>query len=208
MLIKNIMIPLNKLTVIGIDDTVEKTLEIIDSKNLLSLPVVDGKKFVGIISKKYMFEEYFNTEEDKEVFLQRKVAEFMKTQIQCMSKNDLVEEPIKLLVNHNVQFIPVVDDKGEFTGIVTHKAVFSTFMKALGLGHTRLAITTYDMKGRLAKLTELIAKEGGNIVSIVEIDPEIMNLKELILRVDIEDTHKLVKVLTENGFTVRRVDHE
>ncbi|ADZ84216.1 CBS domain-containing protein [Cellulosilyticum sp. ST5] len=206
MLIKNIMIPVSDLTTLRMTHTAKEALEVIDSKALLSLPVVDGKQFVGIISKRYILEEYFNSEEDKATFLKRPISDFMKTKIQCLSSEDLVEEPIKLLCNRNIQFIPVVDEAGHFAGIVTHKAVFATFKNALGIGYTRLAITTPDVKGRLAKLTELIAREKGNIISIVQLDPEVMHLKELIIRVEAENVQKLVKVLNENGFTVRRVD--
>lgn len=208
MLIKNIMIPLKDLTTISIDDTVEKTINLIDSKNLLSLPVLEDKKFVGIISKKYIFEEYFNHGGDKNAFLERKVKEFMKTKLQTVSKDELVERSLELLSEKNLQFIPVVDEKEDFCGIVTHKAVFSTFKNALGIGHVRLVITTYDMKGRLAKIAETIAKEGGNIISIVEVNPEVMDLRELIIRVDIADTNRLVTALNDKGFKVRSVDDE
>lgn len=206
MLVKNIMIPSQKLSKVALHDTVESTIQLIDSHSLLSLPVVDGKKFVGVISKKYIFEEFFNARTDKESFLQRKVEEFMKTTIECVKENDIIEVPVEVLANKNLQFIPVVDDKEEFVGIVTHKAVFKTFTKILGFGHTRIVITTHDMKGRLAKLAETISRQGGNIISIAEVDLEVMDLKEIILRVDIEDTKKLITALNDNGFTVRKVD--
>ena len=206
MLIKNILIPYRDLTMISIHDTAATTLNLIDSKSLLSLPVVEGSTFIGIISKRYILEEYFNSEEDKETFLKRPVSDFMKTKIPCLSPDDLVEEALKVLCDHNLQFIPIVNAKGEFVGIVSHKAVFRTFRNALGIGHTRLVITTHDLKGRLAKLTDLIAKENGNIISIVQVDPEVMRLKQLILRVDVPNPQKLSKVLDENGFTVRQMN--
>ncbi|MBE6022046.1 MAG: CBS domain-containing protein [Cellulosilyticum sp.] len=206
MIIKNILIPYQDLTKVSIHDTAGKTLEMIDSEQLLSLPVVDGNQFIGIISKRYILEEFYNSNEEKETFLKRPVVEFMKTKVPCLSSDDLVEEALKLLCEHNVQFIPIVNEKNEFAGIVSHKAVFRTFRNALGIGHTRLVITTYDLKGRLAKLSEIIAKENGNIMSIVQVDPEVMGLKELILRVEITNAQKLVKVLNENGFTVRKVN--
>ena len=206
MIIKNILIPFRELTKVSIHDTAAKTLEMIDSKALLSLPVVDGNQFIGIISKRYILEEFLKGNEDKETFLQRPVAEFMKTKVPCLSPNELVEEALKLLCEHNVQFIPIVNEKNEFVGIVSHKAVFRTFRNALGIGHTRLVVTTYDLKGRLAKLSEIIAREDGNIISIVQVDPEVMGLKELILRVEIANVQKLVKTLDENGFTVRQVN--
>ena len=206
MLIKNIMIPKSQLTILTTTNTAKEALDVINSKSLLSLPVVDGKEFVGIISKRYILEEFFNNDEDKSLFLSRPISDFMKTKIPSLSSDDLVEEPVKLLCNNNIQFIPVTNEFGHLLGIVTHKAVFSTFKNALGIGHTRLAITTTDIKGRLAKLTELIAKKNANIISIVQIDPEVMNLKEIILRIDVDNIHTLIKALNENGFTVRRVD--
>ena len=206
MLVKHIMITLKDLTNISLDYTVGDTLDLIDSKNLLSLPVVEGKKFVGVISKKYMFEEFFGGNDSKEEFLERKVSEFMKTELTSLDKNDLVESAVEFLASHNMQFIPVINEQKEFVGIVTHKAVFTVLKNALGIGYTRLVITTYDMKGRLAKLSELIARENGNIISIVQVDPKVMDLKEIILRVEVKQTQKLVKALNENGFTVRRID--
>lgn len=206
MLVKNIMIPLQDLTTVAINDTVDHTIKLIDSRNLLSLPVVDGQNFVGIISKKYIFEEYFKMGGDKESFLQRSVSEFMKTKINSVNTKDIIEVPAEILSNHNLQFIPVVDEKEQFCGIVTHKAIFSVLTKILGFGHTRMVVTTRDFKGRLAKLAEVITKQGGNIISIAEIDLEVMNLREIVLRVDVENTKKLIEVITDAGFTVRRVD--
>lgn len=206
MLIKNIMIPFHDLTTISIHDTAQKTLDIIASKSLLSLPVVDNNKFVGIISKRYILEQYFGSEEDKETFFGRPVGDFMKTMIPCLHQNDLIEEAVNLLCEHNVQFIPVVNEQGDFVGIVSHKAVFRTLKNALGMGYTRIALTTYDYKGQLAKLSEIISKEKGNIISIIQVDPQVMSLKEIILRVDIANPQKLVKLLDENGFTVRQVN--
>lgn len=207
MLIKNILIPFRELTIISMNDTAEQTLAVIDSKSLLSLPVVEGKKFIGIISKRYILQEFFNSGEDRETFMKRPIGDFMKTKITCLSPNDLVEDAVNLLCEHNVQFIPVINND-EFVGIVSHKAVFKTLRNALGMGYTRLVITTYDLKGQLAKLSEIISREKGNIISIVQMDPEVMGLKELILRVDVPHPHKLVKILDETGFTVRQVNYQ
>lgn len=208
MMVKNIMIPIEKLTTVALEDTVKDTIALIDAHNLLSLPVVQGNKFVGIISKKYIFEEYFKSNEDKEEFLERKVAEFMKTKIDAVSERDLVEVPGTILAEHNLQFVPVVNEKGNFNGIVTHKAIFKTFNKILGVGHTRIEVITRDVKGRLAVLTEIITKQDVNILSIAEIDIEVMNLREIIMRVDSKNIKALIEALNGGGFTVKRVDEE
>lgn len=206
MLVKNIMIPVEKLTVVDLGATIKDAINLINTNQLLSLPVVTGKKFVGVISKKYIFEEYFKNPEDKEVFLKRPISELMKTKIAAVKERDLVEVPGQILANHNFQFVAVENGKGEFIGIVTHKAIFRTFNKILGVGHTRIEVTTRDVKGRLATLTDIITKQGVNIISIAEIDLEVMNLREIILRVDTKNIKALVQALNEGGFTVRRVD--
>lgn len=206
MLVKNIMIPVENLTTVSIQDSVKETLDLIDQKQLLSLPVVNGDQFVGIISKKYIFEKFFNETMEKEVFLSQKIEQFMKTKIDYVQERDLVEVPVQILSEHNVQFLPVVNDKKKFCGIVTHKAIFNTLTNILGFGHTRLEIVTRDVKGRLANLAEIISKQNANIISIAEIDIELMNLREIILRVDTNNTQKLVKALNDAGFRVNRVD--
>lgn len=208
MMVKNIMIPLEKLTVVTLENTVKETIDLIDAHNLLSLPVVEGNKFVGIISKKYIFEEYFKCNEDKEIFLEHRISDFMKTKIEAVNERDLIEIPGKLLAEHNLQFVPVVNEKGNFKGIVTHKAIFKTFNKILGVGHTRIEVITRDVKGRLATLAEIITKQGANILSIAEIDIEVMNLREIIMRVDTKNIKTLIAALNAGGFTVKRVDQE
>ena len=208
MLVKNIMIPIENLTVVSLGDAIKDTIQLIDSHHLLSLPVMEGKRFVGIISKKYIFEEYFNNGGDKETFLNRSVSEFMKTKIDSVRERDLIEVPGQILAAHNLQFVPVVNERGDFCGIVTHKAIFKTFNKILGVGHTRIEVITRDVKGRLATLTEIITKQGANIISIAEIDVEVMNLREIIMRVDSKNIKLLIEALNEGGFTVKRVDEE
>lgn len=208
MMVKNIMIPIEQLTVVKLENTVRETIDLIDAHHLLSLPVVEGDRFVGIISKKYIFEEYFKCNEEKEIFLEHKISQFMKSKIDAVKERDLIEVPGKILAEHNLQFVPVVNEKGKFKGIVTHKAIFKTFNKILGVGHTRIEVITRDVKGRLATLAEIITKQGANILSIAEIDIEVMNLREIIMRVDTQHIKELIEALNAGGFTVKRVDQE
>lgn len=51
MRVKAIMMPFSKLACISVENTVEEAMKIIDEQGLLSLPVVDGQQFVGVLSK-------------------------------------------------------------------------------------------------------------------------------------------------------------
>ena len=61
MRVKAIMMPFSKLACISVENTVEEAMKIIDEQGLLSLPVVDGQQFVGVLSKQFLFEEFFGT---------------------------------------------------------------------------------------------------------------------------------------------------
>ena len=57
MRVRAIMLPFAKLNCISIDNTVEEAIAIIEEHGLLSLPVVDGTEFIGVLSKQVVFEE-------------------------------------------------------------------------------------------------------------------------------------------------------
>ena len=91
MLVKAIMIPFNQLQCLSVDNTLEEALNIIEENRLLSLPVVDGKQFVGVISKELMYEEYFKNYEalSKTEFLNKKVRDLVKTKIMTINQKSV-----------------------------------------------------------------------------------------------------------------------
>lgn len=44
----------------SVENTVEEAMKIIDEQGLLSLPVVDGQQFVGVLSKQFLFDGIFS----------------------------------------------------------------------------------------------------------------------------------------------------
>ena len=125
MRVKAIMMPFSKLACISVENTVEETMKIIDEQGLLSLPVVDGQQFVGVLSKQFLFEEFFrNYTGTREEFAQRKVMEFMKTRIETIGENTRIEEAAAMFITSKVRFIPITNEQNKLLGIVTQQAVF------------------------------------------------------------------------------------
>ena len=208
MRVKAIMMPFKKLTCISVDNTVEEALQIIDDKGLLSLPVVNGQEFIGVLSKRYMFEEYFRTYEGtKEEFLAKKVQEFMRTKVDTIGENTRIEEAAAQFITSKVRFIPITNDKNVLLGIVTQQAVFKEYQKIFGNKHNSMAIYTYDIKGVLGKICELISKEGGDICNMMVIPTEVMDLAEVFLRVEAPDFERVVRALERRGYDVRDVKY-
>lgn len=209
MRVKAIMMPFGKLTCISVNDTISEALEIIDAQGLLSLPVVDGQKFIGVLSKQYLYEDYFkNFKGTKEEFCSKKVQEFMKTKIDTIGENTRIEEAAALFITSKARFIPITNDYNVLLGIVTQQAVFKEYQKIFGNKHNSMAIYTYDIRGVLGKICELIAKEGGDICNLMVIPTEVLDLVEIFLRVEAPNFEKVVRALERHGYDVRDVKYK
>ena len=208
MRVKTIMLPYQQLTCIKVTDTIEAAIDIINRHELLSLPVVDGKKFVGVLSKQFVFEEFFRCDNiSKEEFLQKKVQEFMKTTIETIPEEMRIEEAAIRFITSKVRFIPITDKNGDLVGIVTQQAVFKQYQKMFGHKYNSLVIYSYDSRGTLAKMCETISRAGGDIRNMLVMHTDVMNLVEIFLRIDAEDFEKVVKALDKQKFDVRDVKY-
>lgn len=103
MKVKTIMIPFPELKSVSVDNTLREALQIIEDNQLFSMPVVDGKKFIGVLSKRYVYETYFKEfEGTKEEFLDKKVIELMKTRLETISVEKPIEEAALMFINSKV----------------------------------------------------------------------------------------------------------
>lgn len=209
MRVKAIMIPFSKLVRINLNDTLEHAMEVIDTNNLLSLPVVDGKKFIGVLSKQYTYEYYFkNWNKEKEEFLKEPVSLLMKDKIETVSENKRIEEVAVMFINSKVRFIPITDEDGNLQGIVTQQAVFKQYQKMFGQRHNSFVIYTYDYRGVLARIMETVAKSGGDIRNMLVSHTETIDLVEIFMRIECKDFKKVVKALEKQKFDVRDIKYE
>jgi len=208
MRVKAIMIPFKDLACINLNDTLEKAMQIIDEHNLLSLPVVEGKQFIGVLSKQHTYEYFFKQyEKSKEEFLQNPVSLLMKDKIETVTEDMRIEEVAALFITSKVRFIPITNVAGELVGIVTQQAVFKQYQKMFGHKHNSLVIYTYDYRGVAAKIMETIAKAGGDIRNLMMFNTEVMDLVEIFMRIDTKDFNKVLKALEKQKFDVRDVKY-
>ncbi len=208
MRVKAIMIPFKELTCISLNDNLEKAMEVINSNNLLSLPVVDGKKFIGVLSKQYTYEYFFQEySQSKEEFLKNPVSLLMKSTIETVTEDMRIEEVAALFISAKVRFIPITNHAGDLVGIVTQQAVFKQYQKMFGHKHNSIVIYTYDYRGAAAKIMETISKAGGDIRNMMMFHTEVMDLVEIFIRIDTKDFDKVLKALEKQKFDVRDIKY-
>lgn len=206
MRVKVIMMPFKDLQCVSITNTLGEAMALLDEHRLLSMPVVEGQRFIGVLSKQHTYESFFKDYNcSREEFLSIPVKELMKSKVETVDKDVRIEEAAALFIASKVRFIPVTDDKGNLEGIITQQAVFKYYQKLFGKDYNSLTILCHDYKGVFARICEVIAKAGGSIKNIVGVDTEVMGIQEFFLRIEAEDFDKVVRELEKNKYDVRHV---
>ena len=207
MYVNNLMLSKAELVTVTREDNVQTALDLIVKNDFLSLPVVDNHKFYGNVSKELIFEYYYkaNVNGNNLVVLSDiKIKDVMGTDFPQVHMDDLVETAVNLLYINKSPFVTVVDDNGDFKGIITHKAIFKEFTEVFGINKgNRIAVTAYDIPGQILKLTKIISENKADIISCVVSDPKSkLSVKEIVLRVKTNDFDHIVKKIEASGFKV------
>ena len=114
-----------------------------------------------------------------------------------------VEDAAEAFFRNKVMFIPVVDKRGRFQGIVTQRALFEVILKVFGLKDAKITIFTQDFVGSLAGILDIIQRHGSNVTNIAKYDVGIMGTQEISIRVEDENPEALVERLKSRGIKVR-----
>ncbi len=162
------------------------------------LPVVDEEgRVVGIV-----------TENDLRLFLstapspgvmqrQHRVEQVMRSPVVTVPPDYPLEEAARLMIEHDIGGLPVVEEGGRLVGIITRSDIFAQFAEALGADTPSLRITVQvpDRPGELAKMAGRIAAIGGNICSIVSHRPGGGERMNLTLRVEGVEREALLEAI-------------
>ncbi|MDO4799459.1 MAG: CBS domain-containing protein [Bacillota bacterium] len=204
MLVKVIMTPVEKLTVLHLTDTAQHAVDLISKNNFLSLPVVDGKKYAGYLSKQFIYDQYFEGNNGTiQDFLKKPVSDFVRAKVEPVTVDTPVEQAAHIFFTNKLRFIPVTDKDNNLVGIVTQNALFGIITKTYGLKDPKVSIYTDNFSGVLSKIADTIAKSGGNITNIAQLDTEVMGIQEIHIRFKANDVDKIVRKLEERGYKVR-----
>ncbi|MBS4537944.1 CBS domain-containing protein [Clostridium sp. D2Q-11] len=208
MYIKSVLMKKESLTTLQTKDTIEKAKRVIEEGEFLSLPVLDGDKFIGSIPIYRIYKE-LSEMDSKEIkgFLNSTIEDYIQEDIPKIFANSLIEDAAQLFGERNIPFVPVIDQEGRLEGIITQKTIFNGFSRLLGYKRgTRLVINIPEIKGKLSDLTNAIRRSNSNIISLVIYDPETpINVKQVIIRVETDNLVALKDKLEKRGFSIAEV---
>jgi len=121
------MKPRYEVTFVYEDDTVGRTVDILETKRFGSIPVLSrDEKYIGTISEGDLL--YFICKSDKKTASKSKISELTRNHDYLSVR---ITDPVTALVIRasDENFVPVVDDSGIFLGIVTRKKLLDYFFE-------------------------------------------------------------------------------
>jgi CBS domain-containing membrane protein len=116
---------------IGLDDTVHNADELMKRENLRFLPVLDGKKLIGLITERtimeftlrklYDFDDEFGEEGHNKITDFRTI---MVKDVIFIYPEDSVRKAVEKMAKKKVDCLPVVDWENNLVGIVTSTDIY------------------------------------------------------------------------------------
>ncbi len=173
MLVRERMTP-NPITVRP-ETSYDEALRLIRDKKIRRLPVVDRQgRLVGIVVEKDLLYASPSPATSLSVFeihyllAKLQVKEIMTKKVFAVDEECPLEEAARIMVDHKIGSLPVLRGD-QLVGIITETDIFGTMAEVLG-GRTpglRVSVRVPNKKGMIAALTAEIARQGGNIISLV-----------------------------------------
>lgn len=200
--------------------TVRPEMPIMDALNLMKrerirrTPVVDDHgRLIGIVAEKDLLNAGPSAATSLSVWeinylLSRIRVEDVMTRTVITAHEDMpIEEAAYIMAANKIGGLPVTRDGG-VVGIITETDLFKIFIELMGAREpgVRLTALVPEQIGELAKITQAIAREGGNIIALGMIGGEESTNRSLTLKVvglSEEKLRGLVAPLVEKVVDVR-----
>lgn len=201
MLVKGNYVEKKDCVYITEDYSLEKALEVLKETGYRCIPVLDASKksYVGNIYKAHILEA------STKGTLKIPVSSLIK------DSNEYIKESASFFevffTIKRLPYISVINDKGEFLGILTHAKVFEILEDSWGTksGSYSMTIGTMEVTGALLRLVETINRHS-SIQSLITLDNKSSYLRRIVLtlpkQVDEALLNKIVDDVENRGFRV------
>jgi CBS domain-containing protein len=208
MFVKSIMLPKHYCVTIQEDESIKSALAKLEEKSIDGIPVLNGERYVGIITRFGIYESYFQSNKTKEDYLETTfVKEITKNQDKYLEGNEIFERTLVDL--KDFPLLAVVGANRKFLGIVTRFDVIEQFQSAFGMNRpgVRIAFTSVETEGRIARLAEIAHHFHEHIISLVTFDETDKLVRRIVMKVERKDNiDKFTRKLEESGFRILTID--
>lgn len=191
------------------ETTVPEAVALMIEHKVRHLPVVDGDRVVGVVSKGDIDAAgpskatTFSAGEITYLLHKLKIGKIMSRNPLTIGPDALLEEAALAMRNNKIEMLPVVEH-GRLVGVITESAILDSFIEILGFRDrgTRLWIEATDEPGVLSNLTGIMARHGANIIHLAVFRGEGLERATVVVGVNTLKTDELEADLSANGFRI------
>lgn len=152
----------------------ETALSLMTDKKLSSLPVTRNGKPAGMVSLSKLAQAVISgrlhdSTDPGSSPLTRPVAEFMGEITISVSPFATIDEAAAILLKTGIPALPVIDEDGNMSGVVSEKEIYQVFSSLAGLQNREFdfGFRVADSPGSIKTITDVIRHHGGRIASIL-----------------------------------------
>jgi len=191
------------------DERMTVAKKLLKEKNIRHLPVVEGKKLIGLVTNMDIRRAEASPATSLEIrelhYLLDKltVGEIMTRNVITISPEISLEEAAILLHDNKIGCLPVVED-GNLVGILTENDVMEVLIEVMGMKEkgSRLEVLADDKPGALADITRIIKEHNVNITSVVTDTADEAGKRLVVFKLKTFYFEPIKKALEGGGFPV------
>jgi acetoin utilization protein AcuB len=158
--------------------TVRPDMSLIDALNLMKqehirrTPVVKDGKLVGIVSEKDLLNASpspatsLSIYEMNYLLSKLQIKDVMTKDVLTVTEETPIEEAARIMADNKIGSMPVVRDD-RIVGMITETDLFKMLLELMGAREMGVRVTALvsDERGKLAKLAQAVANEGGDFIA-------------------------------------------
>lgn len=194
---------------IGVNNKISEVVDIMNEKQLHRIPVVNGKKLVGLVTEGMISKNGATKATSLSIYelnyllSKTTVDAIMIRNVITIHEDAFLEDAALLMHKHDIGCLPVVNDNNDVVGILTSNDVLSAFLDILGYRErgSRVCVEVKDELGTIGNLSEIFVRNHCNITHL-GVYSQHNGYADMIIRIDTFQTDALEKDLEENGYKV------
>ena len=194
---------------IDVNSKISEVVDIMNEKGLHRIPVVSGKKLVGLVTEGMISKNGATKATSLSIFelnyllSKTSVDAIMIRDVITIHEDRFLEDAALMMFKHDIGCLPVVNDANDVVGILTTNDVLSAFLDILGYRESgsRVCIEVKDELGTIGKISEVFVRNTCNITHL-GVYSQHNGYADMIIRIDTFQTDALAKDLEENGYKV------
>jgi acetoin utilization protein AcuB len=181
---------------------ITKAHELMAREKINQCPVVKNGKLIGLITEKDILQAYPSSAttlavwEITSLIEKIKVEDVMIKNFQTVEEDTPIETAARIMVDNKISALPVLRGK-DLVGIITEADLFTIMLEMLGARRAgvRFSVLMENRPGEIAKLTEAVYKNGGDITALSTFEGDSAANFLITMKVDGIEQEKLKEIV-------------